>query len=197
MIETAEMLLEQYSDYASPYTKISRLVKEGRLHKISRGLYETDGDVPPYLLAIHILKPSYISFESALAYYGMIPERVVATFSATAGLHKTKEYRSDHFGLFIFQDIPADAFPLGIEPMKEGRYSFWIASREKAICDKLYKIPQIYNTMQGIEWCLYEDLRLEEEDLKTLDYNDVAELSAAYHSANVSCFARYLKRIMR
>ena len=62
MIRTTQDLLLELSDYGTPQTKIQRMVKNGSLVKIRRGLYETDPNVPAYLLAGVICSPSYISF---------------------------------------------------------------------------------------------------------------------------------------
>ncbi len=41
----------QQQGYRNPNTKIQRLVREGKLFPIRRGLYETDPNVDRYLLA--------------------------------------------------------------------------------------------------------------------------------------------------
>ncbi|NLZ36699.1 MAG: hypothetical protein GX897_04390, partial [Clostridiales bacterium] len=78
MIKTTAMLLKELKEYASPKSKLSRMAERGEVFPITRGLYETDPNVPGYLLAGSIYGPSYISFEYALGYYGMIPEAVYA-----------------------------------------------------------------------------------------------------------------------
>ena len=59
MIKTTAMILEEINEYASPKTKLSRMVKQGKYIPVVRGLYETDGSVPGYLLAASIYGPSY------------------------------------------------------------------------------------------------------------------------------------------
>ena len=84
------MLLDELKEYASPKTKLARMAKNGECIPITRGLYETDPDVPGYLLAGSIYGPSYISFEYALGYYGMIPEAVYTVTCATFDKKKKK-----------------------------------------------------------------------------------------------------------
>ena len=74
------LILELLSDYQSPNDKISELLKSKELISIRRGLYITgpEMDLPtpePFLIANHLRGPSYVSLESALSYWNMIPER--------------------------------------------------------------------------------------------------------------------------
>ena len=62
-----------------------------KLIKIRNGLYETEANTPSYLLAGSIYGPSYISFEYALSYYGLIPERVTTITCATFNKRKEKK----------------------------------------------------------------------------------------------------------
>ena len=92
MIITNDIFKENLPNYANKNTKLSREVKAGRLFKIINGLYETNPNTPGYLLAGSIYGPSYISFEYALAYYGLIPERVSTITCATFNKKKKKNY---------------------------------------------------------------------------------------------------------
>lgn len=83
MIKTTNMLLEELHAYANPKTKLSRMVKQGEYFQITKGIYETNRNTSGHLLAGSIYGPSYISFEYALAYYGLIPEAVYTITSAT------------------------------------------------------------------------------------------------------------------
>ena len=77
MIKTTDMILEELQSYANPKTKLSRMVKQGKYFQIARGLYETEKNVPGHLLAGSIYGPSYISFEYALGFYGMIQRQYI------------------------------------------------------------------------------------------------------------------------
>ena len=186
------MLLKELSNYASPNQKIKRMVENGQLTPIIKGLYETDKNTPAYLLAASIYGPSYISFEFALGYYGLIPEAVYACTSATFGKLKIKKYDTP-FGLFSFRDIPRDAYPDGIEFHEENGYGFFIASPEKALCDQLYKISPIANQKE-LKQLLFDDLRLDEFEFDKLNKLDLIKLSAKYHTTNLKLFAAWLKR---
>ena len=83
MFRTTSDLLDSLSKYANPDMKIKRMVQKGSLFRLRRGLYATTRNISSYLLAGVIYGPSYISFETALSRYGLIPERVYACTSAT------------------------------------------------------------------------------------------------------------------
>ena len=96
------MLLEELSEYGSPKSKLSRMAKSGEYFPITKGIYETNQHTPAYLLAGSIYGPSYISFEYALSFYGMIPEAVYTVTSAT--FVKKKKFETA-FGTFTYRDV--------------------------------------------------------------------------------------------
>ncbi len=182
MIITTSMLLEKYSDYKNPAAKIGRMVKKGELIPIVRGIYETDRTVPGYCLAQIIYGPSYLSFESALGWYDLIPEAVYAYTSATCLKRRKKHYRTP-FGSFLYRDIPASAFPYGTTLHVENEYGYVIATPEKAVCDKLYTVSPCANRKELNE-LLFDNLRIDESDFRNLDLKEMAELAGRYHTAN-------------
>ena len=117
MIKTIDMLLYEYREYSNIYNKIAVEEKNNNLIKLKRGLYETNKDADPFTIANVLLSPSYISFETALAYYGMIPERVYVIKSASFKKNKKKEYKNT-FGLFLYQDINSNAYPYDINQIE-------------------------------------------------------------------------------
>ena len=144
MIKTTDMILEELQSYANPKTKLSRMVKQGKYFQIARGLYETDKNVPGHLLAGSIYGPSYISFEYALSYYGLIPERVNVVTCATLNKKKKKKYNT-FFGTFTYRDVPSLVYSESIILKSEDGYSYQIATKEKALCDKLYTLKPLKN----------------------------------------------------
>ena len=63
--------------------KIARMLESGELISLRRGLYASRRDLDPHCLAGPIYGPSYLSFETAMAWHGMIPEAVREIVSAT------------------------------------------------------------------------------------------------------------------
>ncbi|MCI8895060.1 MAG: hypothetical protein HFI42_07860 [Lachnospiraceae bacterium] len=195
MIKTTDMLLEELSSYGNPKAKLSRMVKQGKCFQVTKGLYETDKNVPGYLLAGSIYGPSYISFEYALSYHGLIPEAVYTITCATFEKRKKKKYETS-FGSFTYRDIPSAAFPLELKLVQEGDYFYRIAQSEKALCDKLYTMQPVPNT-KILAVLLAENLRIEESELLKLDADKVAFLSERYRSTNTKKLATLLRRMQK
>ncbi|NLO41237.1 MAG: hypothetical protein GX115_17445 [Ruminiclostridium sp.] len=192
MIKTTSMILEELKMYASPVSKLSRMVKDGEYTRIVKGLYETDSATPGYLLAGSIYGPSYLSFEFALSYHGLIPEAVYAFTSATYDKKKKKKFETA-FGIFTYRDVPKEAYPFGVELVQEGNYSYWIASPEKALCDVLYTKSPVANQKE-LRSLLFDDMRIDEEEFKNLKCEDIFLLEEKYGSTNVQKLSRLMRR---
>lgn len=192
MIITNNFAKNNFSEYCNKDTKLSREVNAGKLFRIINGLYETDPNTPGYLLAGSIYGPSYISFEYALSFYGLIPERVTTITCATFDKKKKKQY-STNFGTFTYRDIPVLAYPEEILLKEENNYSYQIATPEKALCDKLYTISPL-NNYSNLENMLFNDLRIDKEEFNKLNINKIDKLSKLYHSTNIELLAKYIRR---
>lgn len=192
MILTNDIIKLNLQEYSNKDTKICREVKNGNLIKIINGLYETDSNINGYLLAGSIYGPSYLSFDFALYYYGLIPEKVTAFTSATFDKKKKKMYENQ-FGVFLYRDVPSNVYPLGINLIEENGYIYQIATPEKALCDKLYTLNPIKN-MSELENVLYNDLRIDIDELNKFNVQDLEEISNSYHSTNVDLLYRYMRR---
>lgn len=195
MIITSDIAKNNYEEYLNKDTKLSRKIRDGKLFRIINGLYETDPNTPGYLLASSIYGPSYISFEYALSYYGLIPERVTTIICATFDKKKKKEYNT-HFGVFTYRDVPASVYPEEVLLKEENNYSYQIATPEKALCDKLYTLSPLVN-YSNLEKMLFNDLRIDEELFSKLNVDKIFKLSKLYHSTNVELLARYMRRIRK
>ena len=183
----------EYKNLKNADMKITREVEKGNLIKLKNGLYETNPNIDGIFFANIIYGPSYVSFDTALAFYDMIPERVYGYSSATFRKKKKKVF-VNHFGHYEYQDVPEEVFSIGIDLVVDGDYSVQIATREKALCDKLYTLSPIKNYNE-MEIMLYSDLRIDEDDIKSLDYNLICDIEKYYHSTNVTLFKKYLRRL--
>lgn len=114
---------------------------KGYIRKVVRGYYVfTDVEMSEpalYEIANRIYAPSYVSFETALAYYGLIPESVYGVVSAST--RKTSRFPTDT-GTFSYRTILRRAFS-GYTVEAYGRGHFKIAEIEKAVVDFLYLHP--------------------------------------------------------
>ena len=167
------LILELLSDYQSPNDKISELLKSKELISIRRGLYITGTkmDLPtpePFLIANHLRGPSYVSLESALSYWNMIPERAYEISSVTI---KTSKLYKTPVGRFSYQQLKTPYYSYGIKNIEYSpKQTMLVASPEKALCDKVVLTPKIYlRSIKQTREFLMEDLRMDSEILKTLD----------------------------
>ena len=192
MIVTTQQLKEQYANYSNPIAKINRDVIQGKLFPLVKGIYETNPNTNGSRLAQFIYGPSYLSFDFALSYYGLIPEKVTAFTSATCNKKKKKKY-NNQFGTYLYRDVPTKVYPIGIKIIEEGSYSYQIATPEKALCDKLYTLQPLKN-MKELENILFNDLRIAQDEFDKLNLHEIEEISNFYNSTNVNLLYRYMRR---
>lgn len=192
MIVTNQILKNNLEFYSNKNNKINRKIKNGELIPIKKGLYETDEKTSGYLLASSIYGPSYLSFEFALSYYGLIPEKVVVYTNATFNKKKKKRYEN-FFGTYLYRDIPKDVYWIGIKLVEENGYSYQIATPEKALCDKLYTLNPLKNISE-LETLLLNDLRIDFNELMKLNVEELKDISELYHCTNVKLLYKYIRR---
>jgi len=167
------LILELLSKYKSPNDKISELLKNKELISIRRGLYTIGPklDLPspePFLIANHLRGPSYVSLESALSYWNMIPERVYEISSVTT---KTSKLYKTPVGRYSYKQLRTPYYSYGIKSIEySSKQAVLIASREKALCDKIVLTPKInLRSVKQTKEFLTEDLRMDLEVLRILD----------------------------
>lgn len=183
MIVPIEILRQCLSEYYNPDLEIRKMRKRHELYYLTKGWYATNPDYP-FIAAETICHPSYLSFEFALAHYGLIPERVYVITSATFQERKQKKIQND-LGCFYYHDVPAEIYPYGVTMQKfQGEY-YKLASPEKALCDKLYRIRPSVKDPKDLFILLTENLRIEEEDLSNLSKSDLRFFSEHYPNKNV------------
>ncbi|MDD3415918.1 MAG: hypothetical protein PHY47_18255 [Lachnospiraceae bacterium] len=195
MIISSEQLLYENRAYANPQSRVQTMVKKGELIPLKRGLFETDTATPGFLMANALLGPSYLSFEYALSYYSMIPERVVVYTSATFGRNKKIEY-NNQFGSFTYRDIPAAVFPYYYTRELSGNRPYLIATREKALCDQLCVMAPIRGIHDFREW-LFDGMRLDEDIYDELDSEKMKRIAPLYHRINLDQLVRLLEKERR
>ena len=195
MVISSEELLFENRSYAVPQIRIQRMVKKGELIPLKRGMYETDSTAPGFIMANAILGPSYISFEYALSYHSMIPERVITYTSATFGKNKKKEFMNS-FGTFTYRDIPQEVFPYYYSRELYGNRPYLIASREKALCDQLYIATPIRG-IHDFEEFLFDGMRLDEDIFDSLDFEKIKRIAPLYHKTNLYQLEKLIEKEKR
>ena len=193
MIYDFQNLRIKYKEYSNIYQKINNECKKGILVKIKRGLYSDDLYNDKEVIANICYNPSYISFEYALSYYGVIPE-VVSTFtSAPFGKKNNKIYHMKDC-TFDYKNVPDEVFPMGILIMKNSKdISYKIASKEKALCDLLYsKYP--VRSIKDLKTLLFEDMRIDENEFLKMNFEFIKEIAPLYHSNSLNVLIKYLNK---
>jgi predicted transcriptional regulator of viral defense system len=145
--------------------RLNYYVKRGKLIRLRRGLYAKDNSYDKYELAVNILRPSYVSFETVLGasgvtfqYYSQIFVASYVKRDITCGKQK-----------YSFRRIKKKTLinPLGID--QSGEYS--IATKERAFLDTIYRSKNYYfDNVSSLDWNkifdilpIYEDKAMEKK----------------------------------
>lgn len=144
-------------------SNLSRWIKKGYIQKLRKEWYIfTDCLTIPgiqYLIANKIYTPSYVSLQTALCFYGIIPESVIEVTSVCT--RDTKMFENG-LGLCSYSKIKRELF-FGYRFMefdKIGTIRF--ATPEKAILDFLY-LNNFYNTEEDMMNLRFDEMFMQEE----------------------------------
>ena len=134
------LLLAGDVDPVNVRRQLSRWTKAGRLYQLRRGLYALAPPFQkvkphPFLVANRMVRGSYVSCQSALAHYGLIPEHVPVVTSVTTA----RPARWDTpLGSYEFRHIKTDLLRgYRLTELGAGQRAF-VASPEKALLDLIY-----------------------------------------------------------
>ncbi len=196
-----QTLNDALGDLSAPRDKITGLLQQGIIVRVKKGLY-VFGDRyrrHPYskeLLANLIYGPSYVSLDYALAYHGLIPERVEALTSVTP--NRSRRFATP-VGLFIYRQIPSRAYEVGVVRVEgDNDQAFLIASPEKALADKVVSVrgTPIVSSAEMRRF-LEEDLRVDAEAVRTLSAEQIDDYAARYRSRRLRLLGAVVKRLRR
>jgi len=117
---------------------------KGYIRKVIKGFYIfADRELDEwglYEIANRIYKPSYVSLESALAHYQLIPESAYGVTSVST----RRTYRfSSELAVFRYQTVRPQLYS-GYDLAARGSRRVKIARPEKAILDLLYLRPRLH-----------------------------------------------------
>lgn len=166
------LLRTLFSDYNSPRNKIANLETKGIIIRLKRGLYVVSPDesgklLSTELIANHLYGPSYVSMESALRYYGLIPESIHMVRSMAT---KRSRVFENSISRFEYINCSEDYFPIGINQKINEDYSFLIASPEKALCDLIAYTSEVRpRFIKSLLAYLEEDIRLDMDAFYRMD----------------------------
>ncbi|MCJ7531872.1 MAG: hypothetical protein MUO64_12680 [Anaerolineales bacterium] len=125
------------------YLQLSRWTANGRIYQLRRGLYALAPPFQkvkphPFVIANHMVRVSYVSCQSALAHYGLIPEYVPTTVSVTTARPTRWE---TPLGVYEYHHIkPSLSRGYRLTDLGGGQQAF-VATPEKALLDWIYLQP--------------------------------------------------------
>ena len=187
------LLLHALKDYKKPRDKIRSLIRDKDIIRVKKGIYVLGKDYNKsynkFVLANLIYGPSYITGQTALAFWSMIPERVELIISMTT---KRKKQYETPVGKFSYLYCPKSAFSIGIQLEDAGdQKNFLIASPEKALCDIAATQTHILKK-NGMKEFL-ELMRLDFSVYKNLDFSLLEEIEAGYRRQSLKLLLHCLK----
>lgn len=193
-----QQLAELLSGYSKPRDRISSLLRSGEVVRIRKGLYTfaeslRRSQICRELLANLIYGPSYVTCDYALSHYNLIPERVNIVMSATTGRSRSFE---TPFGTFSYRNYAESLYVPGITIEKTGKFSFLIASPEKALIDKIWFDKRFSGTtLSSYEGYLRDDLRVDLDRLAELDFDKFKIIADAMDTRKINNLFKYLKKL--
>jgi hypothetical protein len=171
---------------------VHRASSAGEILRLKPGLFVLappyrKSEPHPFALAAVLHSPSHVSLESALSYHGLIPEAVYQVSSVTGG--RSRQFATP-LGIFDFRRVPMRSPRAGVEAREIARNTWaFIATPLRAIADAVYLNRNVTWEHDGLHFLL-ESLRIEQDDLETLSFSNLEEISEGFGSVRVK---RYLK----
>ena len=150
-------------------SRLTEWQKRGIVKKIVKGVYiladaQID-DVALFEVANIIYPPSYISLESALSYYNLIPEGVYTTTSVST--RRTYSFNTP-LGVFDFRNVKPEIY-FGYKSFDIYAGKYLIANPEKALLDFIYLNAYVKNAEDLEELRLNQEVFKEIMDIDTLN----------------------------
>ncbi len=187
---SSSLLKAGSSDSVKLGIQLSRWIQAGKLIQIRRGLYTLSRqyrktDPHPFHIANRIKRGSYVSLQSALEHYGLIPEYVPSVISVTTGRPQKFDTPLGHY---IFRHIKRDLFSdYSLEEAGRGQTAF-IAKPEKALIDLLYLTPG------SDDAAFIRELRL--QNLDHLDFRELQKIVRRSGSPKLIRSARLIEELL-
>lgn len=176
----------------SRYSLIKRALKNNDILRLKRGLYcltkkYQKHPLDNFSISQIVYGPSYVSMESALSYYGLIPEGVFIT--TCVSMNRSMAFKTD-IGDFVYHRVPQGQLYAGVKQVMSENSLFYIASPWKALCDYVYVHKANWASIDPLE----NSLRIDPETLPAASKEEFCQLMENYHSKRVT---RFIKGIMK
>jgi len=179
-----------FPDFAS--RRFYEWQKKGYIKKLASQFYifadKKISESENNFIANKLFEPSYVSLESALRYYNLIPEVVFLTTSITT--RKTKLIKTA-VGNFQYRSVKEDLF-FGYKIIDQNGVSYKIAESEKALLDFLYLRSDLKTEDD------FAELRINEEDYrKTINQVKLNKYLELFGSATLSRKIKALNNVLK
>jgi len=163
-IVTSEQIYAQGKDvWGQQVAKnvVTRLTRNGWLIRVKRGLYAISDlsnrgflSLSPYVVANLLVKDSYVSFESALAYHGMFDQLTNKTISISRVQYKSVQLQSVEYSFVKVMD----KWFFGWQEVSIDNKTVRMATAEKALIDMIQFHKSKYTVDLVVEkLSLYKD----------------------------------------
>lgn len=142
-----------------------RWLSKGYFVRLKRDLYEfveqgRELKIPDLYVANRLYEPSYVSLETALSIYSIIPDIAAAVTSVTT--RPTRTFKNK-YGSFFYRTCQKKVFT-GYRIMLYEGFKMYMADKEKALVDFLYYRSRLSKSLD------FDEERLNKEILKKIDW---------------------------
>lgn len=175
---------------------LKRACQKGDLIRVRKGLYllgegKRKSHYNSFVIANYMVGPSYVSLESALSFYGLIPEAVYTTTSVTAKVGSEVE---TPVGQYSFSYLKTDYFNFGFYQLKDGDHKYLIATPLKALMDYIVLKKKEYKSVEEVE----EDLRFDFDEFLTykkfVNKKKINEMLKVYKSYRLQVILKDMRK---
>ena len=162
--------------------QMTEWVKRKYVERLKKNLYELNEKgsreviIPDLYIANRVYSPSYVSLETALSVYGLIPGIAAQVTSITT--RPTREFKNKH-GIFFYRSCQKRAF-IGYRLMQYEGFKIFIADREKALVDF------IYFALRRTDSLNFDEERFDKYILKKLNWAKVLKYAGLFNNKTVS-----------
>lgn len=158
----------------------TRWLSKGYFLRLRRGVYEfveqgAGLKIPDLYTANRLYEPSYVSMETALSIYSIIPEIAVGVTSVT--IRPTRTFKNK-YGAFFYRSCKKKAFT-GYSLMLYEGFKVCMADKEKALVDFLYYRLRSAGPLD------FDEERLNKRILKKIDWGKIFGYAELFNKRTV------------
>lgn len=159
---------------------IGRWLSRGYFVRLKRDLYEfveggSESKIPDLYIANRLYEPSYVSLETALSIYSIIPDIAAGVTSVTARATRTFKNK---YGAFFYRSCKKEAFT-GYGLMLYEGFKVCVAGKEKALVDFLYYRRRSNRSLD------FDEERFNKKILKKIDWEEASGYAKLFNNGTV------------